>query len=161
MKQWLIGLVAVIIVVVTTTSCQPATDTKNVKAAATTAPASTSTSSTPDYTYTPPPAPPKPTHDRLTKNDLNLVVRITSKQCFGTAGCNVEYKISVGWNGPAPDLGADYDVTYRVTGDDSGPIIDTLTVYRNGKYTEPYEGFMSTSNEAIKPSAFVTSVHRI
>jgi hypothetical protein len=95
------------------------------------------------------------------KQTLKLTLRITSKQCFGSAGCNVEYRVAPVWTAtPGVDLDGDYDITYKVTGDDSGPILDTLTIYSNGKYEVPFEGLMSTSSGAVHPTATIIRIRK-
>jgi hypothetical protein len=95
------------------------------------------------------------------KQTLKLTLRITSKQCFGSAGCNVEYRVAPVWTAtPGVDLDGDYDITYKVTGDDSGPILDTLTIYSNGKYEVPFEGLMSTSSGAVHPTVTITRIRK-
>jgi hypothetical protein len=78
-------------------------------------------------------------------------LRITSKQCFGSAGCNLEYDVIPKWAGdqPAADTQLDgkYDLTYAVTGSEDGPIVETMTVYPTLKYEVPlFGGFASTSS---------------
>jgi hypothetical protein len=93
--------------------------------------------------------------------DFKIKLRITSKQCFGSAGCNVQYEVEPVWQHPLPvTMDDDYDLTYKVMGDESGPIIDTLTVYANGKYSVPYTGFASTSNGGQTLTAEITRIRR-
>jgi hypothetical protein len=86
-----------------------------------------------------------------TKSDFVMRLRVTSKQCFGSAGCNVEYDVIPKWAGdqPAADarLDGEYDLTYAVTGSEDGPIVETMTVYPTLKYEVPlFGGFASTSS---------------
>jgi hypothetical protein len=86
-----------------------------------------------------------------TKSDFVMRLRITSKQCFGSAGCNLEYDVIPKWAGdqPAADTQLDgkYDLTYAVTGAEDGPIVETMTVYPTLKYEVPmFGGFASTSS---------------
>jgi hypothetical protein len=86
-----------------------------------------------------------------TKSDFVMRLRITSKQCFGSAGCNLEYDVIPKWAGdqPAADTQLDgkYDLTYAVTGSEDGPIVETMTVYPTLKYEVPlFGGFASTSS---------------
>jgi hypothetical protein len=86
-----------------------------------------------------------------TKSDFVMHLRVTSKQCFGSAGCNLEYDVIPKWAGdqPAADAQLDgkYDLTYAVTGSEDGPIVETMTVYPTLKYEVPmFGGFASTSS---------------
>jgi hypothetical protein len=93
-----------------------------------------------------------PTDIHPTTSDFVMRLRITSKQCFGSAGCNVEYDVIPKWAGdqPAADAQLDgkYDLTYAVTGSEDGPIVETMTVYPTLKYEVPmFGGFASTSSK--------------
>lgn len=102
--------------------------------------------------------PSEPELHALKASDLDLTVKTTSKQCFGSAGCNVEYKVKVAFAIPDPgELAGTYDVTYKISGDESGPIIETLTVYPDGKY-DVNEGYASTKSKYVKLVAKVTDV---
>lgn len=105
---------------------------------------------------------PPPLH-HLVKSDVKLTSRITSKQCFGSAGCNVEVAVSLGWAIPDPGkLDGTYDVTYRLTGDESGVYIDSLTVYPNGKYDIPaYDASLSTASAATPIRVVVSRVDKV
>jgi hypothetical protein len=92
-----------------------------------------------------------PTDIHPTKSDFVMRLRVTSKQCFGSAGCNLEYDVIPKWAGdqPAADtqLDGEYDLTYAVTGSEDGPIVETMTVYPTLKYEVPmFGGFASTSS---------------
>lgn len=106
-----------------------------------------------------PPKPPKPAGYTPKKTDISLTVKIKSKQCFGTAGCNIGYSVGVTWSGPRPvDLDADYDVTYQVNGDESGPIIETLVLHKDGSYDIPFGSFASTTSSSVELTAHVQSL---
>jgi hypothetical protein len=102
---------------------------------------------------------PSPEKSAPTVEDFKLNLTVTSKQCFGSAGCNVQYRVAPVWQHSLPvTLDGDYDLTYKVEGDESGPIIDTLTVYANGKYSVPWEGFASTSYGGQKLTAEIIRI---
>ncbi len=63
------------------------------------------------------------------KADWKFALKTTSKQCFGSAGCNVEVRVIPTYVGTQdlPDYGTT-EITYRITGDESGPVIGTITV---------------------------------
>lgn len=106
--------------------------------------------------------PPPPEDHHLVKSDVKITPRIKSKQCFGSAGCSVEVAVSLGWTIPDPGkLDGTYDVTYRLTGDESGPVIDTVTIYPNGKYDVPYDAALSPPSSSTPIDAIVMSVTKI
>lgn len=101
--------------------------------------------------------PDTPIYDVPKPADFKLTVKVTSKQCFGSAGCNVEYKVLMTIvNDVTFDPSTTYDVTFNVRGDEDGPIIDTTEV-TGTEYTVP-EGSASTPSSATKLTAVVTSV---
>ena len=91
--------------------------------------------------------------------DFTVTLKVLSKQCFGSAGCNITFRpvltqhLAKGSLDPA----ITYDLTYTVTGDESGPQINTLSV-TGDQYEQPYEAMASTPNSGTVLSAQVTSV---
>lgn len=90
-------------------------------------------------------------------SDFDLTVKIRSKQCFGSAGCNITFRILVAYSGPPLDPSITYDVTYRVTGDESGPQINTLQVTGDQSSVDAEE-IASTSSSSVKLVATPISV---
>ncbi|WP_328614916.1 hypothetical protein OHS18_45055 [Amycolatopsis sp. NBC_00355] len=91
-----------------------------------------------------------------TAKDYSVALSVVSKQCFGTAGCNVvvEPKLSV--------LGAstllwDYDITYDIPGDDSGELIETAYSEGGSSYRVD-RTVTSTKSTKVVPKAAVTAV---
>lgn len=121
------------------------TATVTVTAGATTSSATSNalaeaTSAPPSY------APPPVQTVTPSKDDFSIMVKTTSKQCFGSAGCNVDVKVGLGWNGEADAVLDDsYDVTFRLDGDESGPILGTLTVNKHLRYSVDEESLSTTS----------------
>lgn len=96
----------------------------------------------------------------LTKDNVKLTLSTVSKHCYGSGiGCNVEVKVSA-----AADLtqlgDSSWDVTYSIKGDESGPIIGTLTLSPDMSYT-PGDEMLSTSSSGTKPTVTVTKVEKI
>jgi hypothetical protein len=59
-------------------------------------------------------------------SDFTLKPKITDKQCFGSAGCNVEFKVDLTYGGSPLDSATTWLVTYEVTGIEDGPMIGSL-----------------------------------
>lgn len=89
--------------------------------------------------------------------DFELTVKTLSKQCFGSAGCNLTYRVEVGYDGPPLDPSNTYEVVYEVRGGEDGPQINTLTVEGDQSSVEREES-ISTSSSGRKLTAVVTSV---
>jgi hypothetical protein len=93
------------------------------------------------------------------KGDFTVTLKVLSKECFGTAGCNITYRAKLSQDLPTGALDPDvtYDLTYVVHGDDSGP--QTETMYITGdQYEQPSEGFASTPSSGTKLTVTVTKI---
>jgi hypothetical protein len=108
-------------------------------------------------TQTAAPATTEPAPVTPSPKDFTLTVKTLTKQCFGEAGCNVTYRIEVGYSGPTLDPATTYDVTYEVRGVEDGPQVNTLTI-TGDNYSTDREEIASTSSAAIKLKAVVTDV---
>ena len=107
-----------------------------------------------------PTEPPEPDYTNLTRDDLELTLKTTESSCFGSAGGLQTVQIEVGIDGTVADnLDPDvqWDVTYRLTGDENGPIIGTFSIYPDGQY-DVNEEFLSTPTCATKPAIAITQV---
>ncbi|GLY21626.1 hypothetical protein [Micromonospora sp. NBRC 101691] len=102
-------------------------------------------------------APTLPKYATPTKRDFTLKVKILRKQCFGTAGCNLTYRIDVAYRG-AGDLDPDrtYEVTYQVKGAED-PIINTFEVTGDSASVQQEE-MASTERSGDTLTAVVTDV---
>lgn len=110
-------------------------------------------------TAEPEPAPePEPEPEPFTTDDFKLRVKILSEECYGSAGCNVEFRVIPTYVGAAPDYEErTVEVTYKVTGLEDD-LTSTFTL-ENGEYYEyDLENFGSTSSSSTKLRAKVTSV---
>ena len=107
---------------------------------------------------TQPADPPAPTYGTPTKADFRVNVKVTSKQCFGSAGCNVHVKTTLtNATGIKLDPAVTYELTYQILGDESGPITDTMEI-TGDEYTGSGEKFLSTRSSATKVTARIISV---
>jgi hypothetical protein len=91
--------------------------------------------------------------------DFELTPKTTEKQCFGTAGCSVTVKVEVGYEGPALSSDDTWEVTYELTGDESGPIIGSFEL--TGEQYDQNEVSMSTPSSKTKIKVKVTSVSKV
>lgn len=106
----------------------------------------------------PPPEPPAPTYDTPSKSDFRIGVKLTRKQCFGSAGCNIQVKTTLtNVTGVKLDPGKTYEVTYELLGDESGPIVDTMEI-QGDQYTGGGTQFLSTPSSGAKVSARIISL---
>lgn len=94
---------------------------------------------------------------RVRAADFVIKLRIKSKQCFGSAGCNLTFQIDPKYNGLADLSKGSWDVTYVVRGGEDGPQINTFTI-RNGRASFDSVEDISTSWSGAKLTAKATSV---
>lgn len=90
-------------------------------------------------TFASDPAPAVTAAGVLTKADVQLKLKITKKDCFGSAGCNVQYKIIAAISDTGRTVLARSDgwsLTYEVSGFDDGTQIGTLDLDTAGAYTQ-------------------------
>jgi hypothetical protein len=95
----------------------------------------------------------------LSASDIRLTPKVTDKQCFGSAGCNVTIKVDMAYGGA--DLSADdtWEVTYEVKGGEDGPIIGTFEI-TGDQYTVNEES-LSTRSRSTKVTIKVTDVEKL
>lgn len=87
-----------------------------------------------------------PTSYTPTKDDIKLTAKVIRKACFGSAGCNLSYRIDLTYSGASLDPGNTYQVTYKVYGPEDGPQIDTLTL-QGDQYTAQEETAQTRSSQ--------------
>jgi hypothetical protein len=97
-----------------------------------------------------------PTFGKPKLTDFKLAVKTLKKSCFGSAGCNITYRVVVTYKGPALDPATDYTVTYAVKGGDD-PQTNTFTV-TGTDYTYDEQEFISTPRSSSKLTAVVTDI---
>lgn len=121
----------------------------------------TVTAPAPAAKTTAPPPPPATTQapkaTAPTVKDFKLTVKTLTKQCFGSAGCNVTFRILVAYSGPELDPSKTYEVLYEVRGGEDGPIANKLTV-QGGESSVDEEEMVSTAKSSAKLTAVVTDV---
>jgi hypothetical protein len=91
--------------------------------------------------------------------DIKLTAKVTSKHCFGSAGCNVEFRVKMAYSGP--DLSADdtWEVTYEVTGVEDGPLLGSFDI--TGDTYDVNEEIAGTTSSSKKISIKVTAVDKV
>ena len=95
-----------------------------------------------------------------TVKDFTLKVRVTNKECFGSAGCNLKYRVyGLTYNGDTAQLdpSKSYELTYEVRGIEGGASVHSIETI-GGQYTEPDEEFGSVSPSQGKKKAPLTVV---
>lgn len=90
------------------------------------------------------------------RQDFKLKVRVLEKQCFGSAGCNITYRIKPTYTGD--DYGdRSFEVTYEVRGVEDGPQINTFEIVGD-EVSVQSEEFAQTLTAGTKLKAKVTEV---
>ncbi|MEU8333767.1 hypothetical protein [Micromonospora sp. NPDC048839] len=102
------------------------------------------------------PAPTTAAYDSPTKKDFNLGVKILKKKCFGSAGCNITYRIDVTYIGAGLDPSKTYEVTYEVRGGED-PMVNTFEVTGDTASVQQEEDG-GTKRSTDKLTAVVTDV---
>lgn len=104
-------------------------------------------------------APPAPTTSAptFTASDFTIAMKITDKECFGSAGCDITAEPSVHYAGDLSDLDSvTLSITYELTGDQSGTQVHTLDCDA-GQCTGD-EVIAETASSSTKLKAHVTEV---
>jgi hypothetical protein len=92
-------------------------------------------------------------------SDFKLTPKITGRQCFGSAGCNVKFKVKMVYTGPALPENDTWAITYEVTGVEDGPMIGTFEV--SGERYNADEELTHTSGPKKKLTIKVTDIERV
>lgn len=102
---------------------------------------------TPDAVYTPKAA------------DFKLTAKITSKHCFGSAGCNVEFEPDLSYGGFTLDEDVTWRLTYEATGIEDGPLIGTVEV--TGPKYESESELVETRSSKSKITLKITGLEKL
>ncbi|MEU5633523.1 hypothetical protein ACH47C_26885 [Streptomyces rishiriensis] len=101
---------------------------------------------------------PDPAYEQVDADSFTMKLRTTSRHCFGSAGCNVTVEPDLTYVGLQDvDPAAVYEITYEISGDKSGPVIETaeLSNQTNLNYTPT---LISTVSAGTKISVEITGV---
>jgi hypothetical protein len=112
---------------------------------------------TPATTFEPVTVTAEPAKMPPSTGDFAVSVKVLSKHCFGSAGCNITYRIDPSYRGPALDSGETYTITYEVTGVEDGPQINSFTMTGDQAQYESEE-LAQTPSSNVKLKAKVTGV---
>ncbi|MFI6228865.1 hypothetical protein ACIBCR_16300 [Micromonospora echinospora] len=104
----------------------------------------------------PPPTTPAMSYPTPLPGSFTLTPKILKKQCFGSAGCNIEFRIEVSYAGLPLDPSKTYEVTYEVKGGED-PLINTFELTGTSASVQETES-ISTERKTDKLTATVTSV---
>jgi hypothetical protein len=95
--------------------------------------------------------------DPLDLDDFVPTLRVTDKQCFGSAGCNVTVEADLEYVHDLATLeDRTYSITLSITGDESGPVITTID--GTGDSYDLMPVLLSTTGPNVTPKATVTDV---
>lgn len=92
-------------------------------------------------------ADPEPEPELPDPDDFKIRVKILEKECFGSAGCSLTYRIEPKYTGTAtlPD-DRTISVIYEVRGGEDGPQINTFTVTGDNAEFDAEEDISTTSS---------------
>jgi hypothetical protein len=103
-------------------------------------------------------ATPEPVGSLPSPSDFRITVLVTKSDCFGSAGCNVEYEISPAYIGAGSVTMQPFRVFYNIVGGDS-PKTDSFTITNGSNMHFDKSGSLSTTGEGEPTlSAVVTQV---
>lgn len=93
-------------------------------------------------------------------SDFTIAVKVMAKQCFGSAGCVVTYRIDPTYTGVSSISASPLTVVYEVSGGKDGPQINNFTTDGAGSASFSRSEFMQTSSPGTVLTARVTSVSK-
>ncbi|MFC0865673.1 hypothetical protein ACFHYQ_25585 [Sphaerimonospora cavernae] len=100
---------------------------------------------------------PEPAEMTPKPRDIKIDIKILKKKCFGSAGCNITYRISPTYIGPGYSEDIEWQVVYEVRGGEDGPQINSFTLH-DEQIEYQSEEFVSVSSSATKLRGRVTEV---
>lgn len=75
----------------------------------------------------------------LTPSAIKLSTKVVSKDCFGSAGCSVQYRVEPKWPAELVADDEEYELVYEVSGVEDGPQIGKLVLMADGQYASSDE----------------------
>jgi hypothetical protein len=93
-----------------------------------------------------------------TAADFTVAITILSKECFGSAGCDLTYRVQPTYGGPVPlDPSTQYTVTYNVGGGQEGDQVESFTIQGTSASVDEQESIQTASSKT-KLTTTVTNV---
>jgi hypothetical protein len=92
--------------------------------------------------------------------NFRLDVRTRSKECYGSAGCNLTVQVDPNYVGKQDVSTGSWEITYELRGGEDGPVVETMTL-EDGTFTFPEEQFLGTSSSSSQITAVVTEVYSL
>jgi hypothetical protein len=89
-------------------------------------------------------------------SDFTITVNVLTKDCFGSAGCNITYRVQPSYHGSALDPTQRYTVTYQVNGTQD-PQIGSFTM-QGDEASVQQEEIAQTTTSSTQLAAQVTNV---
>lgn len=104
-------------------------------------------------------APTHPAPPPIQKGDFTIGLKTISKQCFGSAGCNVVVEPTLTYAGTSDALNSygKCTVTYNITGNQDGDVTNTAYGQGGGQFTI-MRSVLTTTSSKVTPTASVTDV---
>lgn len=96
----------------------------------------------------------------LAPRNIKLGIRVRSKACFGSAGCNVTVQIDPSYVGNQDVTAGSWEMTYEIRGVEDGPVIETMTL-ESGTFSFPEEQMVGTTSSSSPITAVVTEVYSL
>lgn len=91
-------------------------------------------------------------------SDFKLTAKITDKECFGSAGCNVSFRVDVDYSGLPLGESVTWLVIYEINGVEDAPEVGNLKL-TGERFTSEEESVGTTSSKS-KITLKVTSVEK-
>jgi hypothetical protein len=91
-------------------------------------------------------------------SDFKLVAKVLDKKCFGSAGCNVKFRLDLTYLGPALDPATTWLVIFDINGIEDAPQIGSTEVV--GDEYRRVEELVQTASSKSKITLKVTSVEQ-
>jgi hypothetical protein len=92
-----------------------------------------------------------------TAADYALTIKTLTEECFGSAGCLTDIRVSVASRNPARTRGKAVEITYKLNGASDGAQIDTIVLGADGDYAKPQLS-LETAKQGAKLTATITAV---
>ncbi|GEB12049.1 hypothetical protein NSI01_03640 [Pimelobacter simplex] len=92
----------------------------------------------------------------IAPRNIRIGVKTRSKECFGSAGCNVTVQIDPDYAGNQDVSSGSWEITYEIRGGED-PVVETMTL-EDGTFSFPEEQFLQTTSSNSKLTAVATRV---